>query len=326
MNKIIRTIKWFREVSILADDEQRRSGHPEIDVEHLFLALVSIGGSVTDALGDRGVTLATARDAFERLHAHRLSSLGIVLPAARAGTRRIPEGNARGGFVYREGVRKILELASNQSHQDVALLTALIEEPSAHIDEVLQELGVDADELVLSASQMAGRADRREPSTEYRRFVAAAPDTVWAMVSDPDRWMEWNAFEFDRAEPDENGIVKALLLDRQPNGRATRVRPEFRISEFVISRFEPPRLIQWERSFPGTGQPATQSLRLSIAPDNSGTELTLSFHHTGPTSGQRSLATWALRPLAKLARPLVVRAHLRRKADNISRALRQQPG
>ena len=43
MSKIVRHIKCFREMSILAEDEQRRSDHPKIDVEHLFLALVSIG-------------------------------------------------------------------------------------------------------------------------------------------------------------------------------------------------------------------------------------------------------------------------------------------
>jgi uncharacterized protein YndB with AHSA1/START domain len=325
MRKIMRTMKWFREMSVLAEDEQRRSGHPEIDVEHLFLALVSIGGPVTDALTDRGVSLVTAREAFEQLHAHRLSSLGIVAPRTENSSPRIPEGNTRGGFVYRAGVRKTLEFAAGQPSPDVALLTALINEPSAHIAEVLHELGVEPDRLALSATQDTGRADRSERSTEYRRFIAASPASAWAMVSDPSRWLEWNGFEFGRADTDENGVVRATVRDRQLDGRATRVKPEFGISEFVISRFEPPQLIQWERSFPGTGKPSTQSLRLSLQPQRSGVELTLSFLDSGPTSGPKSPAYWLLRPLAKLAHPLVVRAHLRGKADNISRALRQQP-
>ena len=31
MNKYLRSMKWFREMSVLAEDEQRRSHHPEID-------------------------------------------------------------------------------------------------------------------------------------------------------------------------------------------------------------------------------------------------------------------------------------------------------
>lgn len=155
MNKIMRTLKWFREMSILAEDEQRRSGHPEIDFEHLFLALVTIGGPVTDALAERAVTLTVAREAFEELHAHRLASLGVVRPSSEDSLRRIPEGTTRGGFVYSDGARKALELASNRPSQDSALFQTLVEEPSGHIREVLQRLGVNPDELVVRAGERA---------------------------------------------------------------------------------------------------------------------------------------------------------------------------
>ena len=161
--------------------------------------------------------------------------------------------------------------------------------------------------------------------TEYRHFIAEAPDTVWALVSDPDRWLEWNDFEFDKAETTESGVIRAHTRERHLNGKPTRVKPEFRVSEFVVSRFEPPRLIQWERSFPGTDKPGTQSLRLSLTPQKFGTDLTVSFVHTGPAPGRRTPMYWLLRPLARLLHPSTVRAHLRGKADIISRALRQQP-
>lgn len=134
MRRIMQTMKWFREVSVLAEDEQRRSEHPEIDVEHLFLALVSIGGPVTDALARQGVTLGSAREAFERIHTHRLSRLGIRV-SDNPVQRSIPESSARGGFVYRDGLRRILENAAKQREPDVALFTELLAEPTGHIRE-----------------------------------------------------------------------------------------------------------------------------------------------------------------------------------------------
>jgi uncharacterized protein YndB with AHSA1/START domain len=325
VKKILRIIKWFREVSVLAEDEQRRSDHPEIDVEHLFLALLSIGGPVTDLLAERGVTLAAGRAAFERIHARRLSGIGVSIPGRGGADRRIPAGNTRGGFVYRAGVRKMLEDAANAPAQDIALFHALLDEPSGDAREVLRELGVEPDTFGLAAATEPATATRSKSATEYQRFVGEGPATVWALVSDPDRWLEWNEFEFDRAEMTDSGVIRAHARERHLDGKPAQLKPEFSVSEFVVSRFEPPRLIQWERSFPGADTPGTQSLRLSLTPQKSGTDLTVSFVQTGPVAGRRTLASSLLRPLARLLHPFLVRAHLRGKADNISRALRQQP-
>lgn len=322
MNKIMRTMKWFREVSVLAEDEQRRSGHPEIDVEHLFLALMSVGGSVTDSLAERGVTLDAAREAFEHIHARHLLGIGVVASGLRDSGRRIPDGSSRGGFVYREGVRTMLEEASAASVPDVALFRALLDEPSGHVRDALRELGVDPDALDLAAIPQPESHARSEQASEYRRFVASAPDTVWALVSDPERWLEWNDFEFEDATTTDSGFIRAHVRQRRLDGKPTRAKPEFRVSEFVVSRFEPQRLIEWERSFPATDKTAPQSLRLTLTPQASGTEVTITFTQSRPARARRSLMHWLLRPLAMLLRPSLVRAHLRGKADNISRALR----
>lgn len=322
MSKIMRTIKWFREMSVLAEDEQRRSGHPDIDTEHLFLALLSIGGPVTQALAGQGVTLSGAREAFADVHARRAAQLGVRVPESAGSAKRIPDSNARGGFVYRDGVRKMLEHASNQTVPDVALLSALVNEPSGHIKEVLRELDVDPDNLASVAARTREDSKGAEQSSDYRRFVPAAPDAVWALLSDPDRWLEWAGFEFERVEATESGILRAYARQRHLDGKPTRVKPQFQVSEYVVSRYEPPHLIQWERSFPESGDAATQGLRISLNPQGSGTEVIISFVHTGAT-GRRRIGYWLTRPLAKLLHPIMVRAHLRGKADNISRALRQ---
>lgn len=322
MSKIMRTIRWFREVSVLAEDEQRRSGHPEIDVEHLFLALLSIGGPVTDALAGQGVTLANAREAFAGVHARRTAQLGVRVHESAESVRRIPDSNARGGFVYRDGVRKMLEDASNQTVQDVSLFNALIDEPSGHIREVMGELDVNSDDLAVAAARTREDSKEEEQSLDYSRFVPAAPDAVWALVSDPDRWLEWNGFEFERAKVTGTGVLRAYARQRHLDGKPTRVKPQYQVSEYVVSRYEAPYLIQWERSFPEAARGVAQSLRIRLNPQGSGTEVTISFVHTGAT-GRRSIGYWLMRPLAKLLHPMMVRAHLRGKADNISRALRQ---
>lgn len=321
MSRIGRAIMWFRDVSVLAEDEQRRSGHPEIDLEHLFLALVSVGGPVTDMLARHGVTLASAREAFERTHEKGLGRLGIALPPDGT-SRTIPPGSARGGFTYREGVRKLLEDAARQPAPDVALLRVLLGEPSGHIHDALREMDVDPGSLGVPSENSARPSSRGEHALEYRRFVSAPPEAVWALISDPDRWLEWNDFEFEHAEVLDRGVVRAHARTRDLNGRPTRVTPRFAVSECVVSRHEAPTLIQWERSFPNTAVPANQSLRISLVPTEAGTEITVSFLHIGRPKGHGGIRYWLLRPVAKFMQPLMVRAHLRGKADNISRALR----
>lgn len=225
--------------------------------------------------------------------------------------------------MYRDGVRKMLEDASCKRAPDIALFTELVGEPSGHIREVLRELHVDPDDLVLDDAR-TGEADPAvEQSRDYRRFVPAAPDAVWALVSDPDRWLEWNGFEFERVEVTESGVLRAHARQLHMNGKPARVRPQFRVSEHVVSRYEPPNLIQWERSFPDTDRAAGQSLRVSLKAQGWGAEITVSLLLPGGAAGRAGLGYWLMRPLAKLLRPIMVRAYLRGKADNISRALRQ---
>lgn len=322
MSRIMRTIKWFREMSVLAEDEQRRSGHPQIDTDHLFLALLSIGGPVTDALAGHGVTLSSARAAFENMHARRAAQLGVRIPESTESAKRIPDFTARGGFIYRDGVRKMLEDASNQTVPDVALLIALANEPSGRIPEVLRELDVTPDNLAAVSAQSREDGSDAEQSPDYRRFLPAAPDAVWALLSNPDRWVEWNSFEFERVEVTQSGILRTYARQRRLDGKPAGVRSPFQVSEYVVSRYEPPHLIQWERSFPESGSTATQSLRIRLSPQGSGTDVIISFVHTGATR-RGGFGYWLMRPLAKLLHPMIVRAHLRGKADNISRALRQ---
>ena len=169
MNKYLRSMKWFREMSVLAEDEQRRSRHPEIDSEHLLLALVSIGGPVSDALAGRGVTLASTREAAERTHRERIAKLGISLPEETP--RTIPVEPYRGEFRYRKELRTALEKAACQPQPDVSLFRHLLQEPSGRVREALQDLGVAPESLDLPAAETTA-ADAK---FTYRRFSPHRP-------------------------------------------------------------------------------------------------------------------------------------------------------
>lgn len=285
MTRIGRAIAWFRHISVLAEDEQRRSGHPEIDAEHLLLALVGAGGPVTQSLGRAGVTLESARAAFDEGHRRRLGRLGIAAFADDTGARTIPPGNARGSFRYRPGVRSMLEAASRRPQPDIALFAALTSEPSGHVREALRELGVEPDGLDLTAPD-DGLAPRGAPSAagaeEYRRFVPAAPLDVWQLVSDPARWSEWHPVT---GPGDSQGAPR-------------------------MGRLEAPEWVEWEDR---SGRRCPRLLRVRLEPAGSGTIVALSLSGDG-RSGSGGRPRGARRWLQRLL--------LRGQADGISRAIR----
>lgn len=305
--KFLRVMKWFREISVLAEDEQRRWRHPEIDVEHLLLALVGIGGPVSHALAQRGVTLDAAREACETTHRQRVARLGVTLPPSETAPR-IPDDPGRGEFRYRHGVRPMLERAATAPRPDVALFSALLKEPSGRISEVLSALDLDPESLEF------GDAEQPPPEARftYRRFVAAPPEQVWALLSDPKRWLEWNDVTHARAEVDSSGTVHA-----SPRGKADTG------TEHTLRVTEPSRSLTWETAFVRDGKRISQRMGIDIdvAPRQTGSDVLLTLGRTERQGGW-GLRGWLMRPIARLVAPFLVRGHLRGRADNISRALR----
>lgn len=315
MSRIRQTMKWFREMSVLAEGEQRAAGHPDIDVEHLFLALLSVGGPVTDALASERISLERARNVFADIHSRRIEALGIRLPTADEGGRRLPDDAGRGEFRYRPGVRRMLEDASAHARPDAALFATLVAEPSGHVREALRELVVEPD-AIMASIQVGSAAEPATEPFEYRRFVPAALEEVWALVSNPSRWLEWNNFDFERAEVAGVGEIRAYVGERGAHRRTSRVKPAFRVATFSVTRCEPRRLIQWDGSYPQGGRPGPR-LRIGLRSQGSGTELTLALIPTRD-AGPGGPLRWAARAM----RSPLARAHLRGRADNLSNALR----
>ncbi|MDO4887850.1 MAG: SRPBCC family protein [Actinomycetaceae bacterium] len=327
MSKLRNAIRWYNDMAMLSQDEQLRAGHPEINAEHLFLALLSTGGPVTDALASRGVTLGRAREEFVQLHARRLEALGIQLTQIAEEQRRIPD-TVSTASAYGPGVETMLLQASKKPQPDVALFDSLLREASGHISEALHGLGITPDSLTFEPPPRTGdaRAPGEQPDcggelivVEHRHVIPAPPEDVWALIGDPDRFLEWNDLEYEHAETTDAGVVRARRRQRELNGKPAKVRPKFAIVDHVMSRYEQPRLIQWERSLPHSPDGHAHSLRVGLHPEGQGTKVTLAIIAPRPSRSRMGPLLRTLRPLSRVQ----TRGYLRAKAYNISRALRQ---
>ncbi|MDO5067278.1 MAG: Clp protease N-terminal domain-containing protein [Propionibacteriaceae bacterium] len=178
--------EWTQQVSALAEEEQRRSHCPQVEAEHLLLAMLHLDDAVGDALRQQGVSLEVARQACEHVH---------PVEEKEAGT----PGETR----FREGVQATLERAANQPLPDVALLQLLLQDPSERTTKVLQELRIAYENLRLPTQKKLPPPDLQ---ITHQSVVPAPSKAVWAVVSDPSRLHEWASFVFDHCELDPTGV------------------------------------------------------------------------------------------------------------------------
>ena len=71
-------------IRVAAAAEALALGHPEVDVEHLLLGLLVVGGPSARALTDAGADLHGVRRAMAEVTEHDLSTLGVTAPAQHA--------------------------------------------------------------------------------------------------------------------------------------------------------------------------------------------------------------------------------------------------
>jgi len=103
--------------------------------------------------------------------------------------------------------------------------------------------------------------------------IDAPPDTVWAVMSDVERWHEWTA-----------SITSVRRLDHGPLvvGSKAHVRqPKLRPAEFVVTDVVPKREFTWVTRSPGIGATA----RHAVTPIGDRTLATLSVRFEGLFSG-----------------------------------------
>lgn len=236
-------------LAITAAEEAERFGHPEIDVEHVFLALLV---SETDAgrlLRGTGIGLAGARAAVQAEHGARLAALGIrgvpthIRPIPADGPRDV-SWNERALELFSEG---------GGDGSGLALLRSLVTDPGGFCAAVVARLGADPEAIVSTCEERrpadsAPRSDRRE--TSYDVFVPAALEDVWALLDDPARLPGWE-----------------LAVE-------------------VTDRVEHRRL-EWRTNRPGRRRAEPRLLRATLTPQPGGTRVRLSLRPGARTGGRR---------------------------------------
>lgn len=324
MNRVSRTLERSQRIATAAIDECRRLGHPQIDLEHLFLALLVVGGPAGKVLRSQGISLAAAREAVEGVHAERIASFGIASPVLAGST--VPEPTYA-QITWTERARRVSGALGGLNGDDRPLLMALLDEPSGLVEEVLAELGVRPDGVRQAAENYrpedAAPADS-DPKDDgawlavgVEGYVPAPLTEVWALVSDPTRRMEWDSFTHSGAQVQDDGLLVLTAATTRADGKRLRFPPDRVRTAHAVVTSEDERLIEWEITAPDRPEAPAARFSVALAPDGDGTRLALT-NRWRRRQGMGALIQSALGPLQRFA----VRQALLGKLAGMSRRLR----
>jgi uncharacterized protein YndB with AHSA1/START domain len=114
---------------------------------------------------------------------------------------------------------------------------------------------------------------------EYSIDINAAPERVWAVMTDVERWPEWTASMSE---------VRLVEGDRLALGARVRVRqPRLPASMLEVTELEPGRGFTWRAASPGVNFVGKHE----IASVGTGVTVTLSAQFSGPLAGIVGLFT-----------------------------------
>jgi len=198
MAKLTTAFTTTHRLWVAAMEETSRQGGKDAGLDHLLLALTLDDGTAGQVLRASGVTIERARDAVAAQHRDQLDALGLDVAAPADGPIALGDP---AGYDWTEPARSVMTQATTvgQSGDTVAVLRALLDEPSGFITAVLARLettpssvrGLLDEAAALPASTPAARTD--DPfHRSTTAFVPATPDATWALVSDPRRLAEWD--------------------------------------------------------------------------------------------------------------------------------------
>lgn len=266
--------------------EAARTGLAEIDVDHLYLGLLAVGGQAARILGAHGVSLASARRRVRESLAEDLSALGLdaveaVLP---------PPTAARDlDFSDWQATGRAHDLVTAQAKGrggTAAALLALIAEPSGVVRRLLTADGVDPDVLATDLADAPGEPDAVERvaadpvllppparATRIRHYLSSPPDAVGDAIADPALLAAW-AYDPEKAEIGDAGeTIRHSRGRKKLTLRVHHTRRQDGEADVVT-------WIQEMVDGPHPGQPLRYD-RFAIVPAPGGADLV----HTG---GQRS--------------------------------------
>lgn len=280
--KFAESFRRSQAISAAAKEECVLHGHPQIDLEHLFFALLIVGGASSRILSDAGITLSAARTAAAAVHADQVGSLGVIAPALPLQVQQSDPAMLETHW----SERALEVMSSDFSLDDRTVLQAILDEPSGDIGRVLARLQASESEIreAMSTYVEAPRVTRNTATgpgwqdVTHSRHVPAPRSAVWLRVSDPARRLEW--------ETDQDAT-------------------------WTVTRSVTEEVIEWEQVEPGA---TTVRLRVHIAADGAGTQLALTRARAVPSDLRRRL----LNPLYTF----FTQQELRARARKISLSLR----
>lgn len=164
--------------------EAQRVRAARVEVEHLYVALLIVGGEAAKVLGSHGITLASARARADEL------------PGEKE-TAEVPDGPQTEGYWVASDVAKGIVEDSGSAVDTVDLLKRLLREPSNRVRTLVEADGVDSAALYTELRESPGddyvpydvQPDPllREPAFARRMgtFVSAEPEVVVSALLDP---------------------------------------------------------------------------------------------------------------------------------------------
>lgn len=276
--------------------EAARTRTTEIDVDHLYLGLLAVGGQAARILGRHGVSLSSARERVRESLTDDLNALGLDAAAA---VLPPPKAARDLDFTDWRATGRAHDLVNQVKLKDgtCAALATLIAEPSGVVRRLLVADGVDPDALTAELAAVTDEPDAVERvaadpallppparAARLRHYLSSPPEKVADALADPALLATW-AYDPRKSEVGDGGETIRHIRGRKT--MTVRVHHTRR-------REGDADVVTWIHELvdgPHAGQPLRYD-RFAILPAPGGSEL---VH----TAGQRNFG-----PLGRLAAPL----------------------
>lgn len=288
MNSLATMFESSQRLSLSACEEALLAGRPLVGVEDLFLALFSAGGQSSRFLAGAGVSLAAARSAVAAVHADRFAALGGS--SAQSPPRPRSRGaSASAKLDFSEPAQKVLGNVSEYD-DDRHVLIATANSSDGLVADVLERLGVDVPSLREEAAEATGAPDTAPPPPtlvddafgSWLRVtvpwhLAATPEEVRALVTDPSQWERWNDREGER-DVDTSGMVS--VTDPKPSRWLAPLGVRARRSRYELVDTDEPTYVRWDVTRepmperPGRRRASRQRLGIRLEATPEGTAVT----------------------------------------------------
>jgi uncharacterized protein YndB with AHSA1/START domain len=317
-----RAAATMQTVTLNASEEASRRGQRDVDIDHLFLALVLSSDDAGQALRALGISLDRARAAVADLHADQLRSLGITTGIPDDGAITFHETD---GYELTPRALTVMKRsgAGKKTGDSADVLRELVAEPSGLVVDLLARLGSTSDDVHAQLDAIAQDGAGGEPAPERpaatrdrgvvvqkaESFVPAPIADVWALLAAPSRMPEWDPSVArvdpptapEGAAPGAPGAGTtwvAHVRTERPDGKPMKVKAPYRRRGVELLTAEEPFRIAWRTTFPDAPSATPFVLRIELSAAPGGTQLTVTT--TRPRrGGWRWIVGLPLRPVQR---------------------------